>query len=102
MKTGRGWWALAGLIAGSVLLLLTGYVVAYYATVDPWISESPPGSLEHIRFVVEEYRWIEANRAGRIFWPIHQIDKHFIRLSLWKETLPDVIISRPASFPPEN
>jgi len=93
MKTGRGWWALVGVVAGSVAFLLAGYVGAYYSLVkwERWTIDvtSPENEWE------EPLQRGEA-RAGypywtrrvlpvspeRFFWPIHQIDRS-LRPQFW-------------------
>ena len=66
MKTGRGWWALAG---SGVLMLLGLYVRAYFAMVRPIVLEFPVGVLrdsKYTRVVLQEYRWITPDLGKRI------------------------------------
>ena len=85
-KAGRGWWALAGIVAVSVVLSLALYVGAYYAMVKPDIAVWRGGlAKDKFRIVIEDYRWIDHKRGAWIFWPVHQIDKRFIRPAFWKQ-----------------
>ena len=86
----RGWWALAGVGA---LTLIGGYVGAYYATVlaiPPWASSDRTPSY-YTPFGSDE-NW------GPFFWPIYQLDRR-IRPSVWMD--PPVNPPAPADDPPE-
>ena len=74
MKTGRGWWALAGMAAVSTLLLLAGYVGAYYMTVKPTRTIRLKGRVA-IPSVHAVYRPFFGIHAVRVFEPMHLIDK---------------------------
>ena len=81
MKTGRGWWALAGF--GMPMLLLVLYVGGYFVSVTPEIkfgfSGSPPVTV--VRGVIPAYRaiWMES-----FFAPVHYVDREWIRRGMWK------------------
>jgi hypothetical protein len=75
MKTGRGCWALAGVV---LLTLLGLYVGAYFALVTQvqWGKEGEP-------LILSGWRTKQPELCDRIFWPINQIDRKFIRPRLW-------------------
>jgi hypothetical protein len=77
MKTERGWWALAGVVVGSVLLLLAGYVGAYYAMVDgiEVAASGPPSAVA----IYPQCSWLD---LGSFFEPIHEIDRK-LRPGFW-------------------
>jgi hypothetical protein len=81
MKTGRGWWALAGMGTGSVLLLLVGYVGAYVALVEPVVMPSFGTSLMRSPpfppIPTYPSAWMR-----RFFDPAHQIDRR-LRPHVW-------------------
>jgi hypothetical protein len=76
MKTGRGWWALAGF---GVLTLLGLYVGAYFALVTPNGVVFDPAFPNEKVVVPDAYQsaWM-----GPFFWPINQIDRR-LRPHLW-------------------
>jgi len=94
MKTGRGWWALAGVVVVSLALLLGGYVGAYYAMVRPFMS--PWGSSVEAIYVVplrlREGTWL-------FFRPIHNVDR-WLRPSVW--SLDDAFQVDDPDLSPEN
>lgn len=80
-KRGRGWWALAGVIAGSGLLLLTLYVGAYYWLVErrpnypgPRGSDSGP-AVEITPTYGERRLWRYQRVMHPFFEPIHRVDR---------------------------
>ena len=75
MKTGRGWWALAGV--GALTLLLALYVGAYYTLAEQSWTET--GETFPLYIVNEPIR----PTLGWMFEPIHQIDRR-LRPELWK------------------
>jgi hypothetical protein len=80
MKTGRGWWALAGVVAGSVLLL-GGYIGAYY-----WLVCPLPGKTgETPTFYLVDMEWWDVTDA--FFGPINRIDR-WLRPDVWKPPPP--------------
>ena len=84
MKTGRGWWALAGMVAASMAM----YVAAYYSVVVPAKPELSPTV---VPLYPDRGRLMEA-----FFEPIHQIDR-VIRPQAWDPRLvrPQVLDLRP-------
>jgi hypothetical protein len=78
MKTGRGWWPLAGMVVGSIVLLLGGYVGAYFRLAGE------AGYSEHGAYwsapVYPRCEWIELDW---FFRPIHRLDANWIRSELW-------------------
>ncbi|HVV99002.1 MAG TPA: hypothetical protein VHB77_01610 [Planctomycetaceae bacterium] len=79
MKTGRGWWALAGMIVGSAILLLALYVAAYC-----WLMEPRSYANYAVYGHIAEYPktgWIDLEWCFR---PIHWIDREWIRPEYWE------------------
>jgi len=91
-------------VVGSVLLLLAGYIGAYYATVTP-----SPGFIEVVFWnaptvdFIPEYSCAKngpwKRRAELAFAPIHQIDRHWIRPSTWKTKTASLPFTRDLGFP---
>lgn len=81
MKTGRGWWALAAMVAGSLVL----YVAAYYATVRP-VPHIGPGAWYRAVDMAPRYgpdSWEQFHSAAQpLFWPINQVDRR-LRSQVW-------------------
>ena len=95
MKIGRGWWALAAMVALSVVLLLAGYVATYYATVDRMYVLTMPSDLgipEGVPEPVAKYRPILGFEPNWLFAPMHAIDKR-LRPTVWKP-LPSMPVYR--------
>ena len=94
MKTGRGWWALAGVLTGSALLLLVLYSTTYFliATPGPGAPRTGPiveGSRDE-RPAVYPARFDSAARW--LFFPIHQVDLQ-LRPNTW------YVVQPPRSIP---
>lgn len=70
MKTGRGWWALAGIVVPTLLLGL--YVGAYFAMV------------RNVKWAPQYPRPIHAI-AEPVFRPIHEIDRKWLRPREWDD-----------------
>ena len=85
-KRRNGWWALAGVTAGSVLLL---YVAAYLALVRA--VPIYPGFHVPASEVDAEYSkdpsWRFHPFAESLFWPINQIDRK-VRPAMWEVPAP--------------
>ena len=79
MKTGRGWWALAGI--GVPTLLLALYVGAYYALVRP--IPPRPAFLAPPRPVTPAYPDAINGPAVWLFHPVHWVDQK-LRPHVWK------------------
>jgi hypothetical protein len=79
MKTGRGWWALAGMV-GVPMLLLALYVGAYYALVTP--TRVWPGFSATRSAISPEYPVAIREHASRIFRPMWRIDRQ-LRPDTW-------------------
>lgn len=93
----RGWWALAAVIGGSVVLLLALYVGAYFWFVEPQVMRIagpiPADPDEEWKLILANkavprywrardlYRWIDYQS---LFWPIHLIDRR-VRQETWRE-----------------
>ena len=71
MKTGRGWWALAGM----VVLTLALYVGAYYALVRTTYRGWDPDFVAVPSYPSSGMTWF--------FVPIHRIDREWIRPKTW-------------------
>ena len=86
MKTGRGWWALAAMVAGSLVL----YAGAYYATVRP-VLHVAPGGWHWAADMAPRYgpdSWEQFHFAAQpLFWPINQVDRK-LRPEIWKAPPP--------------
>jgi hypothetical protein len=77
MKTGRGWWALVGIVFGSFEVLLGVYVGAYYTLV----SAAPPIYPERqplYEVPPTNHTWM----LDSLFEPIHRIDRK-LRPDYW-------------------
>ncbi|HVW03339.1 MAG TPA: hypothetical protein VHB77_23450 [Planctomycetaceae bacterium] len=96
MKIKRGWWALASMVAASVVVLLAFYAGAYYATVDRMYVITMPSDLEISEGAPEpvpKYRPILGFKPDRFFAPMHEVDKR-LRPKVWK-SLPAIPLHQP-------
>jgi hypothetical protein len=80
MKTGRGWWALAGI--GVPTLLLAMYVGAYFALVKA--VPPKPAIFAPPRPTVPGYPDAIHSAGVWLFQPIHLIDRA-LRPEVWKD-----------------
>ena len=94
MKTGRGWWALAGVMAGSAALLLVVYSTAYFLMVTPGPGTPRTGPIaEGSRDeCVAVYPARFDSTAKWFFYPIHQADLR-LRPNTW------YVVQPPRSIP---
>lgn len=76
MKTGRGWWALAGF--GLLTLMLLLYVGAYF-----WLVQPHAYLGRGVSWRVPEYPRSELIDLGWFFCPVHQIDRNWISREFW-------------------
>ena len=79
----RNWWVPAGLLAGTVLVLLCLYIGAYFATVSAvdFADSGPP-------VVVAIYSKCAWLNLRSFFQPIHKIDREWIRPKTWNPPPP--------------
>lgn len=87
MKTGRGWWALAGATAASVVLL---YVGTYLALVTSR-NMATLGAKDHV-LILPAYR-IGGRLAYEVFWPAYRMDC-VIRAKRWHPTFEEYETNR--------
>ena len=94
MQTSRGWWALAGVLAGSAVLLLGVYSSAYFLMVTPGPGAPRTGPVAEgsrdERAALYPPRFHSA--ASRFFYPIHQVDLR-LRPNTW------YVVQPPRSIP---
>jgi len=80
MRQRHGWWALAAMLAGSVLLLLAGYVGAYAFLVRPHnVTWEDRYEIRNYALAVYPPRW---ERWNWLFRPVHKLDRA-LRPRMW-------------------
>jgi len=79
MEKKRGWWALAGMMAVTLALLLGGYAGAYYALVTCRLDVAPTGGVARLPHYSARMNGV----ATRFFAPMHRMDR-VLRPNAWR------------------